>query len=729
MNQSRTILDALMNGDAGTSDLFLSVIAEDGMIMNANANMINTIGLNNSGKKAINFFDLIHPAHVRNFQQTIRDVRDQHTPHGIELFIRNGHYHPMKWQVSVIENADECNSYLCSGYRILDEERMSRFNDLLKENTELILEGLSGIVFHDDQGDIIATNQKTAVIFGTTLERLYQLKDLRSYWENPWQIRTEEGEPVKYDETPFMRTLRTGESSKATYHIRVGDGVWKWIFYDSYLIPGIHGADNTVVSHLVDVTHERELTLQVREKDALIGSYLRQTPHLAWVVDEHANLLFASDTFYQHFRIDPATVKGRKAMDLVPASVTLAIYDQHIGVLESGVRSESTQQVKWADGENYSFYVHTFPIESFNGVRLVGGQAIRLPDKSKLEKELRDTHERLLTYSRATSDAIWEWDMQTGQMFGNETLMQMIGYLADNARGLTWWLRQIHPEDRNRVADRVKEATDALQQSWQEEYRFRCADGSYKFVQDKGFVVYENGLPVKMIGSLQDVSALKALQHKLDDERLQRQKDISETVIRVQEKERTRIGHELHDNVNQILSTAKLFIDMLAPAGKEQQEMRQKSSEYLLLAIEEIRKLSRELVVPQIREDSLADAVQHLIQDISIAGTIKIVFMHSNDLTMLSPGRATTLFRIIQEQIKNILKHSKANEVEINLEADDEWIRLQIEDNGRGFNPSQTHQGIGLSNIRERTLFYNGTVEIDSKPGDGCRLIVKMPVE
>ena len=59
-------------------------------------------------------------------------------------------------------------------------------------------------------------------------------------------------------------------------------------------------------------------------------------------------------------------------------------------------------------------------------------------------------------------------------------LMEMIGYQLDNSRGLSWWLRRIHPEDRNRLADKIKEATDNLQQSWQDEYRFKCADGSYK---------------------------------------------------------------------------------------------------------------------------------------------------------------------------------------------------------------------------------------------------------
>ncbi|MEI2737935.1 MAG: PAS domain-containing protein [Chitinophagaceae bacterium] len=149
---------------------------------------------------------------------------------------------------------------------------------------------------------------------------------------------------------------------------------------------------------------------------------------------------------------------------------------------------------------------------------------------------------RLLLLSRTTSDAIWEWDMQSGQIFRNDALMDMIGYQLEQTKGLSWWLRRIHPEDRNRVSDKVKDTTEKNLQSWEDEYRFKCADGNYKHMHDKGYVVYENGLPVKMIGSLQDVTNIKELENQLMEEKLQRQKEISETVFRVQEKERTRIG-------------------------------------------------------------------------------------------------------------------------------------------------------------------------------------------
>ncbi len=268
-----------------------------------------------------------------------------------------------------------------------------------------------------------------------------------------------------------------------------------------------------------------------------------------------------------------------------------------------------------------------------------------------------------------------------------------------------------------------------MQQSWQDEYRFKCADGTYKHVEDKGFVVYENGLPVKMIGSLQDISEIKELENELADVRLQRQKEISETVIRVQEKERTRIGHELHDNVNQILSTVKLFFDRITPAGQEQKQLKDKSIEYLQMAIDEIRKLSKELVTPQLKKETLAENIKAIIADIQMTGALKISFAHDVDDQLLSPGKKITLFRIVQEQLKNIIKHSQATTTQICIQTNEENARLEIKDNGKGFDPHQTRQGIGLANIHERTQFYNGIANIEASAGKGCTLTVTIPIK
>jgi PAS domain S-box-containing protein len=632
--------------------------------------------------------------------------------------------------VNFIETCgEETKNYLCVGHKILDDDRITKFNQLGEKNYQLIVEGLNaGVFFQDKKGELIAANQKAAEIFGTTLERLYQLTDIANLWNTAWEIKTEDGIPVPFEKTPFMKALQTGKSHTEVLHIRLRNGEYRWLHFSSQpLFDDNRKEVYAVVSNIADVTQERKLSGQLQERDALFNVFMKQTPSLAWIVDEDGTFLFGSHSFYRYFGLNEKTSTGKKIEDLVPAAAK-SLSEKHYEVLANGKPVEFIEKVKWADGTNFVFHINIFPIAGVTSKKILGGYAVNLSDKYAAEKQLKEANDRLLMITRATSDAIWEWDMQTGNIFRNDALMDMIGYHAEDKKGLSWWLRRIHPEDRNRVSDKVKDITEKGLQSWEDEYRFKCADGEYKPMHDKGYVVYENGLPVKMIGSLQDISGLKDLENQLTEEKLQSQKEISEMMIRVQEKERTRIGHELHDNVNQVLSTTKLFIDMLSPATKEEKQAKQKSVEYLLMAIEEIRKLSKELVVPQLNLEGLVTSINGLIEDIHMTTAVKIKFTHDHENDMLSQSKKVTLFRIVQEQLKNILKHSKANHVDIYLQCKDREVQFTIRDNGIGFDSRQTHRGIGLANIFERTRFYNGTAEIHTAPGDGCTLEIRIPM-
>ena len=242
-----------------------------------------------------------------------------------------------------------------------------------------------------------------------------------------------------------------------------------------------------------------------------------------------------------------------------------------------------------------------------------------------------------------------------------------------------------------------------------------------------GNVIDNKILSKKLIRSLVDHGSLKKYREQSMIEKSKHRKEISETIIRVQEEERIRIGHELHDNVNQILSVSRLFVDMLVPVGEDQKNIKSKSIEYILLAIEEIRKLSKELAAPQLKDERLKDSIQSLIDDLHLTDIVKIELIYDHESELLSQGRKVTIFRIVQEQLKNIIKYSFAKKVEIMLQSKDGNTELIIKDDGIGFDPKQTHRGIGLFNMQERTKFYDGSVEIQTAPGKGCTLIVTIP--
>jgi PAS domain S-box-containing protein len=725
-----TAMKKIIQASGRPNDLFLTLINEDGLITSANSIMIKELHLDHPRIGTTNFFDLVHPSHIHNFRKLFDNKTVNSSSQGIELYVKNGHYHPMKWHVNYIrEDNSSKKTYLCLGYNILDHARRKKFNNLVRNNHQLLIENFSGIIFHDANGDIVATNQKTAAIFNSSLEELYSLDNIGQSWNTKWAISDENGLPLQFEEAPFIKALRTGRPQKQTLLIKLANGEDRWITFHSQALPAKEtGGDFSVVSSIIDVTNERRLSRQLKEKDSMIYSFLQQTTQLAWVIDDEAILHFASKAFYDHFGIDEKRDSNKRVTDLVPGTVTKALFEQHQKVFNTGKALETTQRVQWADGSTLISHINLFPLGTIDGKKLVGGQAVHLPDRRDLERELHEANQRLVNLNRTTSDAIWEWDMKSGRVFQNEILLGMIGYQPDRLRGISWWLRNIHSEDRHRIADKIKDATERHLQAWDDEYQFKCADGNYKHIRHKGYVVYEDGLPVKMIGSLNDVSGFKALENRLADEKIKRQKEISEAVIRAEEKERTQIGRELHDNVNQLLSATKLFVDVLKPHGKEQQLIKTKSIQYIQLAIDEIRKVSKELVAPQLKDEGLVESIRELVEDLELVSPVKIQFIHELESERLSPGIKITLFRIVQEQLKNILKHSKAENTSILLHSGNGQLELTIEDDGAGFDPKQTYPGIGLNNIRERVKFYNGDVEIRAGLGTGCKLLVRIPI-
>lgn len=324
-------------------------------------------------------------------------------------------------------------------------------------------------------------------------------------------------------------------------------------------------------------------------------------------------------------------------------------------------------------------------------------------------------------------DAIWEWDVLQKLLHGNDALYKLVGAKKGTTLSMFHCLRRVHATDFPRLKRQLQRAIHARNAYCQNKVRLKQADGSFQLVMLRTFFIYENNIPVHIIGSMLDMSEVMKLQTALTEEKRKQQLLVAETALRVQESERTRIGQELHDNVNQILATAKLLIDAIHPVSARDKQRRSKSLEYLTLAIEENRKLSRELVAPSLKQYGLEENIQRMLEDIALAGKTKFSLNYDPALRTLSADKKTMLFRVVQEQVKNILKHSDASLASIYIQLIDGKIELVIRDNGRGFSQQQLASGIGFSNMRERVQLYNGEVVISSQPGEGCELKVMIP--
>src|SRR5438105_1235813 len=159
-----------------------------------------------------------------------------------------------------------------------------------------------------------------------------------------------------------------------------------------------------------------------------------------------------------------------------------------------------------------------FPSEADHLLLTVGAnQAAAVLQRQRAEAALRESEERFRTLAKATNDAVWDWDLGTNKVWWNEGVLTLFGHaLEQNEADPTWWLERVHPGDREAVEAFFFEVVRGTEQSWVDEYRFRCADGSYKDVYDRGYVLRDaDGRAVRMIGTMLDITARKRAEEAL----------------------------------------------------------------------------------------------------------------------------------------------------------------------------------------------------------------------
>jgi len=352
------------------------------------------------------------------------------------------------------------------------------------------------------------------------------------------------------------------------------------------------------------------------------------------------------------------------------------------------------------------------------------------------EEELKISNERYMLATKATNDAIWDWDIAEELYFWGEGFYDQFGYKpVPKVRTRKFWEMHIHPDDRARVLKNMEKFIQKRDKGlWLEEYRFRRSDGKYALISDRGFLVFgKEGKVMRMVGSMQDITEKKEMEKRLLKQELNKQKLIAQAMVDAQEKERAEIGKELHDNINQILSTTKLYLELAKNDNKERLSLIGRSAENIQEAIHEIRNISRSLVPSSIGDLGLLDSISDLVESIRTTRAIHVEFYPVGRFDeKLSDKEKLMLFRIIQEQINNVLKHSEARNliIELILEETGTRIELNITDDGKGFNPGKikNKKGLGLSNIMSRADLFGGKVTLVSSPGEGCKLRVQVPV-
>jgi PAS domain S-box-containing protein len=285
------------------------------------------------------------------------------------------------------------------------------------------------------------------------------------------------------------------------------------------------------------------------------------------------------------------------------------------------------------------------------------------------------------------------------------------------------WKERIHPDDRDWV---FKVSSNAVREGRKHafEYRMITSDGRTLWLRNIVNVIMGNGEPRELIGVSVDIT-----ERKLAEEAL---RDLPRRLLGAQEQERSSIARELHDGIGQNLAIlaitlSKLKRDCEGDAGKLATA---KESHLLAVKIsDDVRRLSHGLHPASLEFLGLASAVRQLCGEFANSTNAK-VHQDIRDLPRnLLRGVETNIFRVLQECLHNITKHSQARKVDVKLWAESGEVRLQVGDDGVGFEPEKATnaQGLGLASMMERIRLVRGSLELRSNPGEGTQVDVRVP--
>jgi len=206
---------------------------------------------------------------------------------------------------------------------------------------------------------------------------------------------------------------------------------------------------------------------------------------------------------------------------------------------------------------------------------------------------------------------------------------------------------------------------------------------------------------------------------------------LTKSIIQAQEEERIEIGSELHDNICQILASSNIRLSMLSEfVDSKGVEFYNQSKGMINLALQEIRNLSHRLAPVFYELSSFEELIDNLLNDFNFNETVTISLKIDDSINYknLQKDLQLNLFRILQEQLRNIYNYAHANNLSIEVAINENQLMLIITDDGIGFDPKTVRKGIGLANIQRRVEMFAGTFNMNASPGKGCKLEISIPM-
>ena len=342
----------------------------------------------------------------------------------------------------------------------------------------------------------------------------------------------------------------------------------------------------------------------------------------------------------------------------------------------------------------------------------------------RAETQLRESEGRFRLVANTAPVMIWTAGTDRNCSYVNKTWLDFTGRPLEAELG-DGWVEGVHPDDSNRCLQTYTEAFNR-RESFEMHYRVRRRDGEYRWVLGYGVPRFNSdGTFAGYIGSCVDITERKHAEESLAT--------IGRRLIEAHEAERTWIGRELHDDINQRLALLAIELDRSSQHAltNELTELVRHARARITEIAEDVQGLSHRLHSSKLDYLGLATAAKSLCRELSEKTKVEIVFEHAGIPHTLSKEVSLCLFRVLQEGLQNAVKHSGVRSFTVDLQGTEESIELTVADFGNGFAEQEacTGHGLGLISMRERLQLVHGELSVKSQPGAGTTIRARVPLK
>ncbi|RYY41681.1 MAG: PAS domain S-box protein [Chitinophagaceae bacterium] len=505
------------------------------------------------------------------------------------------------------------------------------------------------------------------------------------------------------------------------------DGAVMYVNDRAVIIRDADGKPLRMIGAVHDVTSQTESELQLRRGERRFRAMVQSGLDVVLLLDGNFIIKYVSPNAFFLGGYDPDEVMGVLGFEGIhPAD--------YANVIEKGIRINTVPQVllppfryrlkdgtyRWVEA-TLTNHLSDPDIESI----VINLRDITQRTESEEAILLSEEKYRLLFYQSPEP----KWIFRRGDLRFvevNDAALDHYGYTREEFLAMTVIDLQ-PPEERERVLAML--TGDFMPAGrMQNISQHMTKDGTIISVELTTHGIYlDDGYHVLV--NANDVTEKLALEQKVLEEKITAQRAIARTIINTQEKERSEIGKELHDNVNQILTTTKLYIENIGYYPEQREAFANKSAALLQRAITEIRNLSKALVTPVLYDIGLRATLDELIDQYRALQLFAMEFTFDAAAEKIESGLQLTIYRILQEQLNNIVKHARATRVSVEITATEASVRICIADDGVGFDLQQKRSGLGLHNMKNRIEVFKGSMHIRTAEQEGCSICITFPLQ